>query len=197
MTAIAVDRRGLSLLQTQKWRKMQHDKHKNDLTVLRLILAPLLLFNSSHEQNARNAVIAMVPGHGWSRKSLHWYRKRSPFLVKLTWEKTNRKGAGRYLPTGNHSGCDAVHIPKRRCVLRQAFQQLGLHAAQGGNRAAGLSKGSHGLCFYRYEMRGFHADHRSDGLSGQQPHHRPLLRFQYHEAVAVLLDVWPFPQKNG
>ena len=27
-----------------------------------------------------------------------------------------------YLPTGNHSGCDAVHIPKCRHVLRQAFQ---------------------------------------------------------------------------
>ena len=82
----------------------------------------------------------MIPDHGRGRKSLHWYRKRSPFLVKLTWEKTNQKGAGRYLPTGNHSGCDAVHIPKRRHVLWQAFQQLGLHAAQSGNRAAGLPK---------------------------------------------------------
>ena len=75
-----------------------------------------------HEQNSKRVVIAIVPGHGWNRKSLHWYRKRSPFLVKLTWEKTNQKGAGRYLPTGNHSGCDAVHIPKRRHVLRQTFQ---------------------------------------------------------------------------
>ena len=152
---------------------------------------------SSHEQNSKRVVIAMVPSHGWNRKSLHWYRKRSPFLVKLTWEKTNQKGAGRYLPTGNHSGCDAVHIPKRRCVLRQAFQQSGLHAAQGGNRAAGLPKRSHGLCFYRYEMREFLTNHRFDGLFGQQPAHCPLLRLQYHGAAAVLLDVWPFPQKNG
>ena len=123
---------------------------------------------NSHEQNSKRVVIAMVSGHGWNRKSLIWYRKRSPFLVKLTWEKTNQKGAGRYLPTGNHSGCDAVYIQKRRCVLRQTFQQSGLHAAQSGNRAAGLSEGSHGLCVYRYEMRGFHADHRSDGLSGHQ-----------------------------
>ena len=124
MTAIAVDRRGLSLLQTQKWRKMQHDKHKNDLTVLRLILAPLLLFNSSHEQNTGNAVIAMVPGHGWSQKSLKWYRKRSPFLVKLTWEKTNQKGAGRYLPTGNHSGCDAVTSQSAAMFYDKLFSSL-------------------------------------------------------------------------
>ena len=61
---------------------------------------------------------------------------------------TNRKGAGRYLSTGNHSGCDAVHIPKRRCVLRQTFQQSGLHAAQSGNRAEGLPERSNGLCVY-------------------------------------------------
>ena len=86
------------------------------------IFIPSCPFQSSHEQNSKRVVIAMVPGHGWSRKSLIWYRKRSPFLVKLTWEKTNQKGAGRYLPTGNHSGCDAVHIPKRRHVLWQTFQ---------------------------------------------------------------------------
>ena len=34
---------------------------------------------NSHEQNARNAVIAMVPGHGWNRKSLKWLF-RSVFL---------------------------------------------------------------------------------------------------------------------
>lgn len=108
---------------------------------------------------------------------------------KIDLRETNQKGAGRYLPTGNHSGCHAVYIPKRRHVLRQAFQQLGLHAAQSGNRAARLSEGSHGLCFYRYEMRGFRADHRFDGLSGQQPTHCPLLRLQYYGAAAVLLDV--------
>ena len=137
-------------------------------------LAVLKYGQFSHEQNSKRVVIAMVPGHGWSWKSLIWYRKQSPFLVKLTWEKTNQKGAGRYLPTGNHSGCDIVYIPKRRCILRQAFQQSGLHAAQSGNRAVGLSQRSHGLCFYRYEMRGLRADHRFGGLSGQQPPHRPL-----------------------
>ena len=49
----------------------------------------------------------------------------------------------------DHGSCQ---FPRRH-VLRQAFQQLGLHAAQGNNRAAGLSQRSHGLCFYRYEMR--------------------------------------------
>ena len=92
----------------------------------------------------------------------------APFWWNEVTNHTNQKGAGRYLPTGNHSGRDAVYIPKRRHVLRQAFQQSGLHAAQVGNRAARLPEGSHGLCFYRYEMRGLRADHRFGGLSGQQ-----------------------------
>ena len=33
---------------------------------------------------------------------------------KINLQKTNRKGAGRYLPTGNYSGCHAAHIPKHR-----------------------------------------------------------------------------------
>ena len=49
-------------------------------------------------------------------------QKAEPHSGKINLQKTNRKGAGRYLPTGNHSGCDAVHIPKCRHVLRQAFQ---------------------------------------------------------------------------
>ena len=78
---------------------------------------------NSHEQNSKRVVIAMVPGHGWNRKSLHWYRKRSPF----------------------------------------------------------------------YEMRGLRADHRFDGLSGQQPAHCPLLRVWHYETAAVLLDLWALP----
>ena len=64
----------------------------------------------------------------------------------------------------------------RELNARLAESNAALVAAQSGNRAAGLPQRSHGLCVYRNEMRGFHADHRSDGLSGQQPHHRPLLR---------------------
>ncbi len=45
---------------------------------------------------------------------------------------------GYYLPTGNHPGCNVIHIPKRRCVLRQAVPLSGLYAAQSGNRAARL-----------------------------------------------------------
>ena len=78
----------------------------------------------------------MVPRHGFNRKSFHWYRKRSPFLVKLTWEKTNQKGAGRYLPTGNHSGCRAVHIPTSRKLLQQDLQQSGLRTAKSFRRSA-------------------------------------------------------------
>ena len=73
-------------------------------------------------------------------------------MVKLACKENQPERGWPYLPTGNHSGCDIVHIPKRRCVLRQAFQQLGLHAAQSGNRAAGLPEGSRGLCVYRYEV---------------------------------------------
>lgn len=43
-------------------------------------------------------------------------------------------------------------------------------------RPAQLPDGSHGLCFYRYEMRKFLTNHRFDGLFGQQPAHCPLLR---------------------
>ena len=43
-------------------------------------------------------------------------------------------------------------------------------------RPAQLPDGSHGLCFYRYEMRGSLTNHRFDELLGQQPAHCPLLR---------------------
>ena len=41
-------------------------------------------------------------------------------------DKTNLKGAGRYLPTGIDCGCDAVHIPGLRRILWQALRYAGL-----------------------------------------------------------------------
>ncbi len=41
--------------------------------------------------------------------------------------------------------CNAVHIPKRRCVLRQAVYLSGLYAAQNGDQAAGIPERSDGL----------------------------------------------------
>ena len=41
-------------------------------------------------------------------------------------DKTNRKGASRYLPTGIDCGCDAVHIPELRHILWQTLRHAGL-----------------------------------------------------------------------
>ena len=56
----------------------------------------------SHEQNVRNAVIAIVSGHGRNRKSLRWYRKRRPILVKWSC-KTHRPERGWPLSTDKKS----------------------------------------------------------------------------------------------
>ena len=46
------------------------------------------------------------------------------------------------------------------------------------------------LCaFIVMKSEGVQSDHRSCGLSGKQPDHRALLRIQYHETAAVLLDL--------
>ena len=44
----------------------------------------------------------MLSGHGWSRKSLHWYRKRRPILVKWICE-THQPERGWPLSTGRKS----------------------------------------------------------------------------------------------
>lgn len=115
-------------------------------------------------------------------KSYQWF----PAMAK-----TKPKGAGRYLPTGNHSGCGTVHIPECRCMLWQALWGTGIYTAPSSYRTQGLPKGSDALRLSRHEMRGLWVHHRLDGLFGEQPHHRPLLRVRYHETTAVLLDIWP------
>ncbi|WP_347128728.1 hypothetical protein [Neglectibacter timonensis] len=36
---------------------------------------------------------------------------------KIDLRENQPERAGRYLPTGNHSGCNTVYIPKYRCIL--------------------------------------------------------------------------------
>ncbi len=86
-------------------------------------------------------------------------------MVKMTWKKTQSERGWSQSTDRELFGMYAFHIPKCRRVLRQTLQQPGLHAARGGDRAAGFLKEAM-VCAFRHEVRRVLPDHRLGRLSG-------------------------------
>lgn len=70
----------------------------------------------------------------------------------------DQKWAGRYLPKGNHSGCDVAHTLKHCCLLRLTVRNFDFRQPRAESWRLGFQEGAKNPCVQYNEVRRIFTD---------------------------------------